>query len=293
MKEKPVIRIRYSPILGRVASTLRKYRLHTVCEEALCPNIAECWGRGEATFMILGDTCTRGCRFCAVKRGIPLPPDPTEPLRVARAVKDMGLRYATITSVTRDDLPDGGAGHFAETVRMIKRISPNTTVEVLTPDFGGRRDLVEHVVRAGVDVYAHNIETVRRLTPLVRDPRAGYEKSLNVLQYAKEAGAIAKSSILVGLGESIEEVKEALRDLRAIGVDIVVISQYLRPTPKQIPVRRLYRMSEFRELEEYGKSLGFAFVLSHPLARTSYRAYEAYQAAVKRIDSATSNIRQL
>ena len=279
---KPRIRIRPSPQMRRVARVVRKYGLATVCEEALCPNIGECWGSGEATFMILGDTCTRGCRFCAVKRGRPPPPDPTEPYRVALAVREMGLRYATITSVTRDDLPDAGAGHYARTVRLVKRLSPGTLVEVLTPDFRGERRLVEMVAESGVDVYAHNIETVRRLTPRVRDPRAGYEQSLRVLEWAKQAGVVTKSSILVGLGEEPWEVREALRDLRSVGVDIVVISQYLRPTPRQVPVARLYRMSEFRELEEYAYSLGFKYVLSHPLARTSYRAYEAYKRAVGR-----------
>ncbi|MCE4625721.1 MAG: lipoyl synthase [Desulfurococcales archaeon] len=280
---KPVIRIRPTPQAAKIASIVRRHGLHTVCEEALCPNITDCWGRGEATIMILGDTCTRGCRFCAVKRSpSPPPPDPTEPLRVAMAVKEMGLRYVTLTSVTRDDLPDGGALHYVRTVRMIKRLSPSTIVEALTPDFGGRRDLVERVVRSGVDVYAHNIETVRRLTSAIRDPRAGYDKSLKVLSWAKEAGAITKSSILLGLGETVEEVVEAMQDLRDAGVDILVLSQYLRPTPKQVPVAKLYTLEEFKTLEREAYNLGFKYVLAHPLARTSYRAYEAYLKAVGR-----------
>lgn len=281
MASKPRIRVRMSPGFSRVARVVGKYGLHTVCQEALCPNISECWGRGEATFMILGDTCTRGCRFCAVRRGRPEPPDPSEPYRVALAVRELGLRYVTLTSVTRDDLPDGGASHFARTIRAVKRLSPGTIVEALIPDFGGRASLVRMVVESGADVLAHNIETVRRLTPMVRDPRAGYEKSLRVLRAAKEAGAVTKSSILVGLGETMEEVEEALWDLRRSGVDIVVISQYLRPTPKQVPVRKLYTVEEFRRIEEMAYRAGFKYVLSHPLARTSYRAYEAYQRAVQ------------
>ena len=279
---KPRIRIRITPAVRRVHRVVRRYGLHTVCEEALCPNISECWGRGEATFMILGDTCTRGCRFCAVKRGWPGGAvDWGEPLRVASAVRELGLRYVTLTSVTRDDLPDGGAEVFASTVRFIKRLSPGTIVEVLTPDFGGREELVRMVVEAGVDVYAHNIETVRRLTPRVRDPRAGYEKSLAVLRAAKRFGAVTKSSILLGLGETVEEVLEAMRDLRDAGVDILVLSQYLRPTPKQVPVARLYTMEEFRGLEREAYEMGFKHVLAHPLARTSYKAYEAYLKATR------------
>ncbi len=281
MKAKPRIRVRMTPKFSQVSLAIVKYGLHTVCQEALCPNIAECWGRGEATFMILGDTCTRGCRFCAVRRGRPEPPDPSEPYRVALAVRELGLSYVTLTSVTRDDLPDGGAGHFARTIAAIKRLSPGTIVEALIPDFGGREDLVRMVVESGADVLAHNIETVRRLTPRIRDPRASYEKSLSVLRAAKEAGAVTKSSILVGLGETIEEIEEALWDLRRSGVDIVVISQYLRPTPKQVPVQKLYTLEEFRRLEEIAYRAGFKYVLSHPLARTSYKAYEAYQRAIQ------------
>jgi lipoic acid synthetase len=280
VNNKPVIRIRWTPTLQRVAQIVRKYNLHTVCEESLCPNITECWGRGEATFMILGDICTRGCRFCAVKRGKPLPPDPEEPYNIAMAVKEMGLRYVTLTSVTRDDLPDGGAHHYVKTINAIRRLSPATKIEALTPDFGGREDLVRLVASSGLDVYAHNVETVRRLTPLVRDPRASYEGSLKVLEWAKDEGLITKSSILLGLGEEPAEVKETLKDLRNVGVDIIVISQYLRPTPRQVPVRKLYRLSEFREFESYAYSLGFKFVLAHQLARTSYRAYEAYLRAI-------------
>ena len=281
MANKLKIRVRPSPEAARVARVLRKYGLHTVCEEALCPNILECWGSGTATFMILGDTCTRGCRFCSVKKGRPEPPDPSEPARIAMAVRELGLRYVTLTSVTRDDLPDGGAGHYARTIRLLKRQVPGVIVEALTPDFQGREELVASVVSAGLDVFAHNIETVRRLTPKIRDPRAGYDQSLRVLRAAKKAdpGVITKSSILVGLGETLDEVYEAIRDLSGVGVDILVVSQYLRPTPRQVPVKRIYRMEEFEAIKRYALREGFKYVLAHPLARTSYRAYEAYLAA--------------
>ena len=280
---KARIRVRLGEGHRRVSEIIRGLGLHTVCEESLCPNIGDCWGRGTATFMILGDTCTRGCRFCYVKRGRPGAPDPTEPLRVAEAVRRLGLRYVTITSVARDDLPDGGAGHYYATVRAVKSRVPGVLVEVLTPDFGGDPRLVRRVVEAGVDVYAHNIETVERLTPIVRDPRAGYRRSLRVLEAAKEASPclVTKSSILLGLGEEEREVLEAMRDLRAVGVDILVLSQYLRPGPRQLPVARYYRLSDFRRLEEKAYRLGFSYVLAHPLARTSYRAWEAYRAAVE------------
>ncbi|MEB3760600.1 MAG: lipoyl synthase [Desulfurococcales archaeon] len=281
---KPRIRIKPTPNMGIIASTLRKHRLHTVCEEALCPNISECWGKGHTTFMILGDICTRGCRFCSVKRGKPSSPDPSEPYRIALAVKDLGLKYVVLTSVTRDDLPDGGASHYAKTIHLIKKLSPGTIVEALTPDFNGVKNHIKIVIDSGLDVFAHNIETVERLTPLIRDPRAGYKQSLRVLSYAKELNPsiITKSSILVGLGEEKEEIIQALRDLREAGVDIIVISQYLRPTPKQVPVRKLYAMKEFKELERIAYTLGFSYVHAHPLARTSHKAYEAYKAVIAR-----------
>ncbi len=285
MPGKARLRVRLTRDYLRVSSVVRGLGIATVCESALCPNIGECWGSGTATFMILGDTCTRGCRFCYVKRGRPAPPDPGEPVRVAEAVRALGLDYVTITSVDRDDLPDGGARQFAETVKAVKKLNPGVTVEVLTPDFRGVREHVRLVVESGPEVFAHNIETVERLTPLVRDPRAGYELSLNVLEYAKEArpGLVTKSSILLGLGEEKREVVEAMRDLRSVGVDILVLSQYLRPSPRQLPVAKYYKHSEFRELEEIGYRLGFAYVLAHPLARTSYKAREAYHAALKRL----------
>jgi lipoic acid synthetase len=268
--------------LSKIVSSLG---IATVCEGALCPNIFECWGSGVATFMIMGDTCTRGCRFCYVKKGVPQPIDPLEPYKVAEAVKKLGLDYVTITSVDRDDLPDGGAEHFARTIRAVKDLNPGVRVEVLVPDFRGDLDALKRVVVSGPDVLAHNIETVRRLTPLARDWRAGYDQSLRVLRQAKiyNPVLITKSSILLGLGETWEEVIDAMRDLRDAGVDILVLSQYMRPSPKQLPVARVYKIEEFKELEEIAYKLGFSYVIAHPLARTSYKAREAYLEAVKRI----------
>lgn len=270
--------------IQRISKLLRSLGLHTVCEESLCPNILDCWRKGATTFLILGDICTRGCRFCYVKKGKPLPPDPSEPARIAEAVRRLGLRYVTITSVTRDDLPDGGASHYARVVKAVKGIG-GVKVEVLTPDFGGVREHVELVASSGVDVYAHNIEAVRRITPLVRDPRAGYEQSLNVLRYVKEYDEciVTKSSILLGLGEEKEEVVEAMRDLVSVGVDVLVLSQYLRPSPKQVKVARHYSLGEFKEFEMRAYSLGFKYVLAHPLARTSYRAEEVYEAVRRKM----------
>ncbi|MDT7895580.1 MAG: lipoyl synthase [Desulfurococcales archaeon] len=268
--------------LSKIVSSLG---IATVCEGALCPNIFECWGSGVATFMIMGDTCTRGCRFCYVKKGVPQPIDPLEPYKVAEAVKKLGLDYVSITSVDRDDLPDGGAEHFARTIRAVKDLNPGVRVEVLIPDFRGDLDALKRVVVSGPDVLAHNIETVRRLTPLARDWRAGYDQSLRVLRQAKiyNPVLITKSSILLGLGETWEEVIDAMRDLRDAGVDILVLSQYMRPSPKQLPVARVYKIEEFKELEEIAYKLGFSYVIAHPLARTSYKAREAYLEAVKRI----------
>jgi lipoic acid synthetase len=285
--EKVRIRVSLNERYGVVASLVSRLGIATVCEGALCPNIFECWGGGVATFMIMGDVCTRGCRFCYVRKGRPQPLDPTEPLRVAEAVRILGLDYVTITSVDRDDLPDGGARHFAETIRAVKMLNPGVKVEVLIPDFQGNEDAIRIVVEAGPDVLAHNIETVRRLTPLVRDWRAGYDQSLKVLRVAKELNPnlVTKSSILLGLGETFEEVVEAMEDLRGAGVDILVLSQYLRPSPKQLPVAKMYSLEEFKVLEEIAYKIGFSYVVAHPLARTSYKAKEAYMEAVRRLRS--------
>ncbi|AHC50807.1 lipoyl synthase [Sulfolobus acidocaldarius SUSAZ] len=257
--------------------------MSTVCEEALCPNIMECWGSGTATFMIMGDICTRGCRFCYVKKGKPVLLDHEEPIKVAEAVREMGLDYVVITSVDRDDLVDGGAAHFSRVVKAVKEMNPDVIVEILTPDFMGNKELVEKVIESGVDVFAHNVETVRRLTPLVRDARASYEQSLRVISYAKNV--VKKSSILLGLGESLEEVVETMKDLRNVGVDILVLSQYMRPSIKQLEVKKRYNMEEYKELEKIAYSLGFSYVVALPHARTSYRAKEAYLRAMANVKS--------
>nr|WP_241759695.1 lipoyl synthase [Aeropyrum pernix] len=282
---KPRLRVRINDSYVKVARLVAGLGVATVCEGALCPNIFTCWGEGTATFMIMGDTCTRGCRFCYVKKGVPEPLDPLEPYKVALAVDALGLDYVTLTSVDRDDLPDGGASHFAATVRAIKRLRPDTIVEALIPDFQGVEEHVRLVAASGLEVLAHNIETVERLTPLVRDRRAGYRQSLRVLEIAKEEGVVTKSSILLGLGEDKSEVIEAMRDLRSVGVDILVLSQYYRPSRKQLPVAKRYSLSEFRELAEKGLRMGFAYVVAHPLARTSFKAKEAYLAAVRRVEA--------
>ena len=268
-----------SPALGRIRTVLRENRLSTVCEEARCPNLPTCWGQGTATFMILGEICTRACRFCAVKHGKPSPPDPEEPERLASAAKALGLRYVVLTSVDRDDLPDGGASHFASCIRALKKAAPNLRVEALIPDFSGQREALEKVVEAGPDVVGHNLETVRRLTSWVRDRRAGYELSLFVLRTLKELSPkiFTKSSLLLGLGETEEEVEEALRDLREAGVDIVVLGQYLRPTSRELPVARYVPPEEFEAWRKRALSLGFRAVLSGPLVRTSFRASEVYE----------------
>lgn len=283
--EKVRIRVSLNERYGVVAGLVSRLGIATVCEGALCPNIMECWGGGVATFMIMGDVCTRGCRFCYVRKGRPQPLDPMEPLKVAEAVRILGLDYVTITSVDRDDLPDGGARHFAETIRAVKMLNPGVKVEVLIPDFRGDETAIRAVVEAGPDVLAHNIETVRRLTPIVRDWRAGYDQSLKVLRVAKELNPnlVTKSSILLGLGETFEEVVEAMEDLRGAGVDILVLSQYLRPSPKQLPVAKTYSLEEFKVLEEIAYKIGFSYVVAHPLARTSYKAKEAYMEAVRRL----------
>lgn len=264
--------------VGEVRRILREEGLSTVCEGARCPNLPRCWGSHTATFMILGDICTRSCRFCAVSHGRPLPPDPTEPIRLAQAVKKLGLRYVVLTSVDRDDLPDGGAGHFAACVRAVKEKVPEAKVEALIPDFSGDREALRNVVEAGPDVVGHNLETVRRLTPLVRDRRAGYDLSLRVLRTLKELNPriFTKSSLLLGLGEEEAEVEEALWDLRRAGVDIVVLGQYLRPSARQLPVARYISPREFSAWERRAKDMGFRAVLSGPLVRTSFRAAEVY-----------------
>ena len=263
---------------GAVQSIVREHRLATVCEEAKCPNIGECWNAGTATIMLMGAVCTRACRFCAVDTGNPKGwLDLKEPLNVARSVALMKLRYVVLTSVNRDDLPDGGAGHFAACIRAIKADNPGTAVEALTPDFQGDLGVVRAVLASGLDVFAQNIETVRRLTHRVRDPRAGYEQTLRVLKHAKEqgAGVLTKSSIMLGLGESDAEIAQTLDDLRAVGVDIVTLGQYLRPTVHHLPVERFVAPSEFDAYRHWALERGFLECVAGPLVRSSYRAEQA------------------
>ena len=259
-----------------VNGLLKGNSLHTVCEEARCPNLSECWSAGTATFMILGKNCSRGCRFCSVTHGQMEPLDPLEPVRVKDAVKSMGISYAVITSVDRDDLKDQGAFHYAETIRQVKSL--NVKVEALIPDFRMEKTLIDTVLESSPNVVAHNVETVRRLTPLIRDARASYDQSLNVLRYISDTrrDIVTKSSIMLGHGESDEEVYETMSDLRNAGVKILTIGQYLRPSRKQLEVKEYNSMERFRLMEEKGYESGFTFVASGPLVRTSYRAFEAW-----------------
>lgn len=264
---------------AHLKQTLRKLDLYTVCEEARCPNVGECWGAGTATVMLLGHTCTRGCRFCAVTTGNPRGAvDPREPEHVAKAIAQLGLRYVVLTMVDRDDLLDGGAAHMGKAVQNLHRLQPDLLVETLVGDFGGRKRDIAVMVDSGPDVFAHNVEVPRRLTPLIRDKRCDYDLSLEVLRYAKERAPerFVKSSIMVGMGEETSEVVETLRDLRDAGVDIVTLGQYLRPTPKHAPVHRYVTPEEFDEYTKVGYELGFKFVASGPLVRSSYHAAEGF-----------------
>jgi len=261
-------------------------QLNTICEEARCPNIAECWGRGTATFQILGETCTRACRYCYVNSGRPeAPPDPLEPLRVAQAAAQMELKHVVVTSVDRDDVPDRGAGHYAATIRALKAKLPEASVEVLTPDFlDVEEEALRTVLAARPDVFNHNIETVRRLHARMRGAKASYDKALWLLARAKELAGydvLTKSGIIVGLGETNDEVLETLRDLRAHGVDVVTIGQYLQPSAKHAPIDRWVHPDEFRLFREQGEALGFGSVFSGPLVRSSYRADEQRHAAAE------------
>ncbi len=263
----------------------RSLGLHTVCEEAHCPNVGECWGGGTATIMLMGDTCTRGCRFCAVKSGNPHGVlDLGEPEKVAMALAEMDLSYVVLTSVDRDDLPDGGAAHFAATVRAIKERRPDMLVEALIPDFQGDLEAVRRVVESGVDVLDHNVETVERLQGTVRDRRANYAQSLAVLRGAKamREGLFTKSSIMLGLGETRDEILQTMRDLRAIDVDILTLGQYLRPNDWHLVVHEYVPPEFFDELRDIGESMGFAYVAAGPLVRSSYRAGEFFMENVIR-----------
>ncbi|XP_033157276.1 lipoyl synthase, mitochondrial [Drosophila mauritiana] len=269
---------------AKIKAQMRELKLSTVCEEARCPNIGECWGGGEhgtqtATIMLMGDTCTRGCRFCSVKTARKPPPlDVNEPVNTATAIASWGLDYIVLTSVDRDDLPDGGSKHIAETVREIKARNSNIFVECLVPDFRGNLECVETIANSGLDVYAHNIETVEKLTPYVRDRRAHYRQTLQVLTEAKRfnPNLITKSSIMLGLGETDEEIENTLKDLREAGVDCVTLGQYMQPTNKHLKVIEYVTPEKFKHWEERGNELGFLYTASGPLVRSSYKAGEFF-----------------
>ena len=265
---------------AKVRRTVREHKLATVCEESMCPNIGECWANGTATLMLMGSVCTRACRFCAVDTGNPRGwLDPGEPLQAAASVELMGLKYVVVTSVDRDDLADGGAGHYAACVSAIKRRCPRTAVEALTPDFGGKRASVRTVLDSGVDVFAQNLETVRRLTHPVRDPRAGYGQTLDLLAHAKQyrPEVLTKTSVMLGLGETEDEILETLDDLRRNDLDIVTFGQYLRPTMNHLPVQRYVSPEAFARYRQWGLERGFLEVVAGPLVRSSYRAERVFE----------------
>lgn len=270
--------------IGRMRTLMRTHGLHTVCESARCPNANRCWGRGTATFMVLGDTCTRACRFCAVRNGVPEAVDGDEPRRVACAVKDLGLKYVVLTSVTRDDLPDGGAAHFAATVRAVRELCPDTLVEVLVPDLSAKRECFEALAAAGPRVIGHNIETVRQISKALR-PQADHDRSLEALRMARQVPGrhFVKSGLMVGLGETDVEVLEAMDELRVAGCDIVTIGQYLAPQAdgRQVPVGRFVEPQTFDMYRREGRAMGIRHVFSGPLVRSSFMADEVHDAALE------------
>lgn len=265
------VRLSQGPDYREIRQTMDRLGLHTICEEARCPNVWECWNNRTATFLILGDICTRRCHYCAVTTGRPLELDREEPLRVAQAVQALGLRHAVITSVSRDELPDGGAGIFAETIRHIRRLIPTCAVEVLIPDFEGNEAALKLVMDEQPDILNHNIETVARLFPAIR-PQGRYARSIELLGQAKRLGARTKSGLIVGMGETDEEIRSVMRDLRAVGCDILTIGQYLQPSKDHLPVARFYHPDEFEAFKTEGLALGFSHVESGPLVRSSYHA---------------------
>ena len=274
------VKARMGPEYTELKGLVRREGLHTVCEEAGCPNIYECWEDREATFLIGGDQCTRRCDFCQIDTGKPQPLDRDEPRRVAESVQAMGLRYATVTGVTRDDLADEGAWLYAETVRTIHSLNPGTGVELLTPDFSGNRDLLAEVFAAAPEVFAHNLETVPRIFRRIR-PGFRYGRSLQVITAARQAGLVTKSNLILGMGEERDEVSQTMRDLHEAGTDLLTITQYLRPSPRHHPVTRWVRPEEFVELQAEAEQIGFAGVLSGPLVRSSYRAGRLYRQALQ------------
>ncbi|MEO3889022.1 lipoyl synthase [Nonomuraea sp. B5E05] len=273
-------KLKTGPEYTELKSLVRREGLHTVCEEAGCPNIYECWEDREATFLIGGDQCTRRCDFCQIDTGKPKEYDRDEPRRVAESVQQMGLRYATVTGVARDDLPDGGAWLYAETARQIHALLPGCGVELLVPDFNGDRDQLEEVFSSRPEVFAHNVETVPRIFKRIR-PAFRYDRSLQVITTAREAGLVTKSNLILGMGETREEITEAMRDLHSAGTDLLTITQYLRPTPRHHPVERWVKPEEFVELQAEAEAIGFAGVLSGPLVRSSYRAGRLYKQAIE------------
>lgn len=269
------VKINIDPKFDAVKKLVSKHGLATVCEEAKCPNMSECWSHGTATIMLMGSVCTRACRFCSVDTGNPKGwLDLDEPEKTAQSVKVMDLQYIVLTSVDRDDLEDGGAAHYAKTVRLIKARSPLTKVEALTPDFQGKTDAVDLLIESGIDVFAQNVETVERLTHQVRDPRASYQQTIDLLAYSKSVAphVLTKTSLMLGLGESLEEVEQTMDDLRLAKVDILTLGQYLQPTHNHLPVERYVHPDEFKQLREIGLSKGFFEVASGPMVRSSYRA---------------------
>jgi len=274
------VRAEFNPNFHKVKNQVNEKRLNTVCEEAHCPNISECWSAGTATFMLMGSVCTRACKFCSVDTGNPKGwLDNDEPMNTARAVQTMGLKYVVLTSVNRDDLPDGGAQHFANTVKLIKELNPKTAVEALTPDFKGLKSSINTLVNCGLEVFAQNIETVERLTHQVRDIRAGYQQTLDVLAESKKINpnVLTKTSIIVGLGETDSEIEETMDDLIKHNVDILTIGQYLRPTLNHHPIERWVTPEEFEKYRQVGLKKGFLEVMSGPIVRSSYRAERALE----------------
>jgi len=277
-------KLRTGPEYQNLQALVKREGLHTVCQEAGCPNIYECWEDREATFLIGGDQCTRRCDFCLIDTGKPDELDRDEPRRVAESIRTMDLRYATITGVTRDDLPDEGAWLYAETIRQVHARAPETGVEILTPDFSGRPELLQQVFDAAPEVFAHNLETVPRIFRRIR-PAFTYERSLEVIAQGRAAGMVTKSNLILGLGESRSEISQALRDMHSAGCDLVTITQYLRPTPRHHPVERWAKPEEFVELRAEAQQIGFAGVMSGPLVRSSYRAGTLYQQGVQARDA--------
>ncbi|MDR0737824.1 MAG: lipoyl synthase [Prevotellaceae bacterium] len=278
MERKPgwlKIKLANTPQYPRVRQLVEAHKLHTICSSGKCPNIGQCWSMGTATFMILGDICTRSCKFCATATGKPLPVDETEAQKVAESVKLMQLKHCVITSVDRDDLTDKGAAHWAATIKAVRSANPQTTIEVLIPDFDAITSLIDIVIAAKPDIIGHNMETVERLTPLIRS-RAGYRKSLQVLQYAVQCGIVTKSGLMVGLGETPEEVRETMREVQKVGVRLFTVGQYLQPTARHIPVAAYITPGQFEQYKKTGYETGFDHIESGPLVRSSYMAEKSF-----------------